>query len=220
MAISPAAAALGAAGIKAVGGLAGGFQTNAANAKIAKKQMEFQERMSNTAYQRAADDLEAAGLNRILAIGSPATTPGGAGFASADFGNLIGGAVDTGVAAYSGAQNVIQSQAQTDNILKQTEVLTEKQKQQVEATKLWQTIGPILEKTGKRFGALVDMMSDEELLAAIWDAFKGATTETVTNVTNVMSDWYNVEKEKATEFFYSIDQALTNPKYRDDNLLK
>ena len=46
----------------------------------AKSQMRFQEHMANTQYQRAAKDLEAAGLNRIIAFGSPADSPGGAGY--------------------------------------------------------------------------------------------------------------------------------------------
>lgn len=50
------------------------------NRASAKSQMRFQEHMANTQYQRAAKDLEAAGLNRIIALGSPADSPGGAGY--------------------------------------------------------------------------------------------------------------------------------------------
>lgn len=52
-------------------------QQNQFNREMAREQMSFQRNMSNTAYQRSARDLEAAGLNRIIALGSSASTPSG-----------------------------------------------------------------------------------------------------------------------------------------------
>lgn len=73
--------ALIAGGARLLGGLItdrGQRKANALARAEAQRNRDFQERMSSTAYQRATKDLEASGLNRILALGQPASTPSGA----------------------------------------------------------------------------------------------------------------------------------------------
>lgn len=68
-----------AAGASGMLGYWGQQQTNAANIQQAREQMSFQERMSNTAWQRGVSDMRKAGVNPMLAVSQGgASTPAGA----------------------------------------------------------------------------------------------------------------------------------------------
>lgn len=88
------------------------------NSSEAEKNRLFQADQSGTAYQRAAKDLEAAGLNRILALGSPASTPAGATAAIEN--PRFESSIQTGINAASAKQAIAQSKAE-ESLVKQRE---------------------------------------------------------------------------------------------------
>lgn len=93
----------------AIGGLFGQGMQNRDQVRMAREQMRFQERMSNTAVQRAVQDYIAAGLNPALAYERSASSPAGS---IAAIGNTLGAGMTSAMQVRQLQQSLATQKAQ------------------------------------------------------------------------------------------------------------
>jgi hypothetical protein len=140
--------------------LVGGYLQNQAGKASAGRQMGFQEKMSNTAYQRGMADMRKAGLNPMLAYKmGGASSPTGAMYQPSNI----------GAAAVSGAQSVASAQ-QSISQSKQIDAQAAKVVQDTEFAKVLHD---------ERWPRLFASMSAENVAASALAVMEGVSIEKV-----------------------------------------
>ena len=185
-------------------GYAGAKESAKVNKKTAREQMAFQERMSSTAFQRAAADLEAAGLNRIIALGSPASTPGGAGFAAPNFGQSFTQGAQMGLQGVSTAYQTEQIQAQTAKIVEETVGISAQNARKIVESEFWKAIGPAVQEAAGSAKEFIAYITDPENWPTIKNLAQSMSKELLEDVKKILDQQFKDIKGAGTTIINNI----------------
>lgn len=202
-----------------IGGLfgrSGQSAANAANLRIARENRAWQTAMSNTAYQRAARDLEAAGLNRILALGQPATTPAGNIATMQNENALLADGISKGVTAGLTARRM---NAEINHVNARTELVGAQRRALGGASEIGAGLEEIFrlikqklsgEKTPLEFGGM-----GNQIVSDI-----GNTAKSVKDYLGKVADSVGLTPHKAERHLLAIVKQMDLPKMTDEEYLR
>lgn len=216
----------GAIGTALIGGVLSGYgqkDTNETNLQLGREQMGFQERMSNTAYQRAVKDMAAAGINPMLAsqVGG-ATSPSGA---MPQVQNALGAGVNgakQGMEVAQQVQAIEQSKAQADQLKAQSDkIRSETMDQNLNTAALAakiqhdkdsaQQLRQLAQKTTSETTNL--NITGEELSRALRQRLKDDTwsAESAKKIAESKREQMQLSKEKAYKDYYDSPAGRAEP---------
>nr|QJB18887.1 MAG: DNA pilot protein [Microvirus sp.] len=171
----------------AAGSYFGTQQTNSANAAQSQAQMDFQAQQSATAYQRAVKDMQAAGLNPMLAYSQGgASTPSGA---MATMQNSLGSAVQGAHIVSQAVNNFNQN-----DLLKAQTVASEEQANLAHSSMLKTNIDAANEAAKlpghQKYGNQIDSIIKNNLAAAKNSSATAARTSAMQPEANAIGKTY------------------------------